>query len=76
MKRHNTTMRQKPNFYSTGQVADQLGITGETVRRIIAQGHLRAWKVGQHLRVPEREFRRYLKEAERRGQQHIVKAGA
>ena len=43
-------------LYSVRQVADQLGVHPETVRRLIHDGRLEAVRVGRVLRVDGRAF--------------------
>jgi excisionase family DNA binding protein len=43
-------------LYSVRQVADQLGVHPETVRRLIHDGRLEAVRVGRVLRVDGRSF--------------------
>jgi len=50
-------------FYSTGQVAQQLGVTLATVRTLCANGVIAAeTSPGGHLRVPAAEMERLLRE--------------
>ena len=47
--------------YTSGEAARALGVCGETIRRYVRQGRLRAKKtLGGSLRIPESEIRRAL----------------
>jgi excisionase family DNA binding protein len=45
---------------SLGEVADYLGVSIRTVRRLIARGELRAHRVGRSLRIQDAELAAYV----------------
>jgi excisionase family DNA binding protein len=47
-------------LYSVRQVADQLGVHPETVRRLIHDGRLQAVRIGRVLRIDGSELDRFL----------------
>jgi len=51
---------------SPAEVAKRLGMSRTTVLRRIAEGDLKASKVGTHRRIPLAEFERYSRELMRR----------
>ena len=53
---------RKMKLLSIQEVADAMGVSGQTVRRLIKRGRLAAYKVGERgqLRVKEGELERYL----------------
>lgn len=57
---------------SPAEVANRLGMSRTTVLRRIADGDLKATKVGSHHRIPLGEFERYSHELMRR----LAKASA
>lgn len=55
----------RPVFLTVAEVGDVLRCSRQQVMRLIAWGDLRgAIRVGRAVRVPERELRRYLADAE------------
>jgi len=52
--------------FSSAEVAKRLGMSRTTVLRRIADGDLKATKVGTHHRIPLGEFERYSHELVRR----------
>ena len=55
-----TYERGSPGFYSVRQVADQLAVHPETVRRLIHGGDLDAVRVGRLLRVASESVDAFL----------------
>jgi len=47
------------------QAAERLGVTPDTLRQQIANGRLKARKIGRDWTVSEREVERYRKESKR-----------
>jgi excisionase family DNA binding protein len=47
-------------LYSVRQVADQLGVHPETVRRLIHDGRIEAVRIGRVLRINAGELERFL----------------
>jgi len=47
------------------QAAERLGVTPDTLRQQIANGRLKARKIGRDWTVSEREVERYKKESKR-----------
>jgi excisionase family DNA binding protein len=41
-------------------IARRLGVCDKTVRRLIARGQLRAYRIGRQLRISDQECMRYL----------------
>jgi excisionase family DNA binding protein len=48
---------------SMNEVADKLGVSRETVRRLILRKELRAVRIGRQWRVTEEDLAAYLKRA-------------
>jgi excisionase family DNA binding protein len=46
--------------YTTRELAEQLSVNSETIRREAARGHLRSVRVGSERRYPESAVREYL----------------
>jgi excisionase family DNA binding protein len=42
------------------ETAQRLGVPERTVRTAIAEGHLRAWRIGKNIRVPEPAIAEFL----------------
>ena len=57
-------------LYSVRQVADQLGVHPETVRRLIHEGRLDAVRVGRVLRVDGRAFAGFVERQRVKPQPH------
>ncbi len=54
-------MKQMDNkFVSTQELGSLLGVTRQTIRNWIKKGHIRAYHIGQNLKVPVREAVRIL----------------
>lgn len=49
-----------PEMTTVDEVADRLRTSPLAVRRLIADGSIRAYKVGKSWRIPVEELRRYL----------------
>ncbi|MDY6796991.1 MAG: helix-turn-helix domain-containing protein [Actinomycetota bacterium] len=49
------------NLLSVPQIAAILNVSKRTVYRMVENGDLQAYKIGQLLRVPESEVARYLR---------------
>ena len=47
-------------FVSTQELGSLLGVTRQTVRNWIKKGHIRAYHIGQNLKIPVREAVRIL----------------
>jgi excisionase family DNA binding protein len=47
------------NFMTMGEVARYLGVSGDTVRRIVGRGELPAWKCGTWLRFKPEDVEAY-----------------
>ena len=57
--------RPKPNgerLLTIKEVADYLRVDPKTVRRLITEGALAAYKVGRGLRVSDSDLRKYLRD--------------
>lgn len=53
---------EEPEFLTTADVAERLGVTGRTVRNWIFCGRIRAIKAGvREWRIPVWEFERFLR---------------
>lgn len=50
----------KPEAYSPEYAATLLGVHPETIRREIARGNLKAFRVGQQLRILRSDLRGYM----------------
>ena len=51
------------------EAAARLGVTAATLRQQVANGRLRARKMGRDWTVSEREVERYRRESQREGEQ-------
>jgi len=47
-------------FYTVDDIAGALGVSSKTVRRRIAEGQLRAHRIGRQLRISADDFRAYV----------------
>ena len=47
-------------FFSVDEVAQDLGVSGKTVRRRINDGELRAHRIGRQLRISEQDYRAFV----------------
>jgi excisionase family DNA binding protein len=54
------TTPAKLRLLSVETVADDLSVSTKTIRRLIDDGELRAYRIGRALRVSEDEVRQYL----------------
>jgi excisionase family DNA binding protein len=41
-------------------IADRLGVCDKTVRRLIARGELRAYRIGRQIRISDQDYFRFL----------------
>jgi excisionase family DNA binding protein len=51
-------------FFSVSQVAESLGLSPWTIRKLIREGELRGYKVGGKMRVREDDLLAYLADSE------------
>jgi excisionase family DNA binding protein len=47
-------------LYSVAHMADQLGVSQKTVRRMIADGRLPACRIGRQLRISEHDLAAFI----------------
>lgn len=59
-------MIQTDKFHSPAEVAEQLAVHRRTVLRLIARGELRAYRVGQLLRISAADVDDFLSRHEQR----------
>jgi excisionase family DNA binding protein len=61
-KSEQATAMDKTNrpFLSTQDLASLLGVTRQTIRNWIKAGHIRAYHIGQNLKIPVEEAQRIL----------------
>jgi excisionase family DNA binding protein len=52
-------------YYSIAQAAERLGVSAKTVRRLVADGSIRAIRIGRQWRIPERVIGRDSAERQR-----------
>jgi len=55
---------QRDRWLSTGDVADQLGVTTRTIYRLIDDGELAASRIGRLIKVRESDLTAYLAAAQ------------
>jgi excisionase family DNA binding protein len=55
-----TPAKPRLRLLSVDDIADDLGVSTKTIRRLIDGGELRAHRIGRALRVSEDEVRQYL----------------
>jgi excisionase family DNA binding protein len=55
-----TPAKPRLRLLSVDDIADDLGVSTKTIRRLIDDGELRAYRIGRALRVSEDEVRKYL----------------
>lgn len=62
MLRHmdNTTTAARPRLLTTGEVAEALRVSAETIRRHVGDGTIRAVTIGRLIRIPASELDRLL----------------
>jgi excisionase family DNA binding protein len=51
-------------FISTQELGNLLGVTRQTVRNWVVRGQIRAFKIGQNLKIPKEEAVRILSACE------------
>jgi excisionase family DNA binding protein len=53
----------KSEWYKTGEIADMLGVSRQTVINWIKKGWLKAFKVGKSYRITKEDFEDFLRRA-------------
>lgn len=51
---------QIQQFFSIADVAEALGLSTKTVRRLVAAGALKAHKIGKQLRISDYDYRAFV----------------
>lgn len=59
-------LKNYPPVLSVDEVADILGVTGKTIRRLIKVGEIGSIKVGRLIRVPKDRLIEYLERQDRK----------
>jgi putative molybdopterin biosynthesis protein len=49
-------------LHDVGEIADRLGVSDKTVRRLIKSGKLKFYRVGRQIRISEEQLKNYLTE--------------
>jgi excisionase family DNA binding protein len=49
-----------PRLYSINEIADALGVSTKTVRRLIDASELHASRIGRQLRISEEDYRTFV----------------
>lgn len=57
--------QEEPAMLSTGAVARRLGVSKQTVRRLIEEGQLPALRVSKHYRVSETDLASFIESRKR-----------
>ena len=55
---------QEMDYYTTGDLAEKLGVTDRRVRQLIDEGKIEAEQFGHIWRISADEVKRYLRERE------------
>lgn len=63
-------MEKLENLYNVAQVAEKLGIAKKTVRDLINDGSITAYKVGREWRISEQNILNYLNQNKNRKEEN------
>lgn len=56
-----TNHKRQPPFMSVTDVAERLNVSTRSVRRLIAEGKIRIYRVRHSIRISDADFLEYLK---------------